>query len=49
MTTRVPNTEFAQLASEEQIAVTVAALTAHGIAAEVVESGAEARSRVLDL
>jgi hypothetical protein len=49
MTTLVPNAEFARLASDEQIATTVAALTARGMAAEVVESGAEARSRVLDL
>jgi L-lactate utilization protein LutC len=49
MTTLVPNAEFARLASVEQIATTVAARTARGMAAEVVESGAEARSRVLDL
>jgi hypothetical protein len=49
MTTLVPNTEFARPASEEQIAAAVAALTARGMAAEAVESGAEARSRVLDL
>jgi len=45
----VPNTEFARLASDEQIATAVAALTARGMAAEAFESGAEARSRVLDL
>jgi len=49
MTTLVPNSEFARLASDEQIATAVAALTARGMAAEAVESGAEARSRVLDL
>ena len=49
MTTLVPNAEFARLASNEQIATAVAALTANGMAAEVVESGAAARSRVLDL
>jgi hypothetical protein len=49
MTTLVPNTEFARLASDEQIATAVAALTANGMAAEVVASRAEARSRVLDV
>jgi hypothetical protein len=49
MTTLVPNIEFARLASDEQIATAVAALTANGMAAEAVASGAEARSRVLDL
>ncbi len=49
MTTLVPNAEFARLASDEQIATAVAALTARGMVAEVVASGAEARSRVLDL
>ena len=49
MPTLVPNTEFARLASDEQIATTIVALTANGIAAEVVESGVEARRRVLDL
>ncbi len=49
MTTLVPNSEFARLASDVQIATAVAALTARGMAAEAVESGAEARSRVLDL
>ncbi len=49
MTTLVPNMDFARLASDEDIATTVAALTAKGIAASVVENRAEARSRVLDL
>ncbi len=49
MTTLVPNAEFARLASDEQIATVVAALTANGMAAEAVANGAEARSRVLDL
>ena len=49
MTTRVPNAEFARLASDEQIATAVAALTKHGMVTEVVESAAEARSHVLDL
>ncbi len=35
--TLVPNTEFAHLASDEDIATVVAALTAKGIAAEVFE------------
>ena len=49
MTTPVPNTEFAHLASDEDIATVVAALTAKGMAAEVFETRAETRSRVLDL
>ena len=49
MTTLVPNAEFARLASEEQITTAVAALITNGMAAEAVESGAEARQRVLDL
>ena len=49
MKTLAPNAEFARVASDEQIATAVAALTANGMEALVVESGAEARSRVLDL
>jgi hypothetical protein len=49
MITLVPNQEFTQLASEEQITKTVQALEAHGIRTVVVETGEEARSRVLDL
>jgi hypothetical protein len=49
MTTLVPNAEFARLANDEQIATTVAALTARGMEASVIENRAEARSRVLDL
>ena len=49
MTTLIPNTEFARLASDEDIATVVTALTAKGMAASVVENRAEARSRVLDL
>ena len=49
VTTLVPNTEFARLASDEDIATVVAALTAKGMAASVVENRAEVRSRVLDL
>jgi YkgG family uncharacterized protein len=49
MTTLVPNTEFAHLASDEDIATVVTALTAKGMASEVFENRAEARSHVLDL
>ena len=49
MATVLANSEFTQLASEEQIARTVQALSAHGIRAVVFESGEEARSCVLDL
>jgi YkgG family uncharacterized protein len=49
MNTLVPNTEFAHLASDEQIAAAAAALSAKGMAVEVVESRTEARSRVLNL
>ena len=49
MTTLVPNTEFAHLASDEDIATVVTALMAKGMAASVVENRTEARSRVLDL
>jgi len=49
MSTLAPNMEFARLASDEDIATVVAALTANGMAASMVEFRAEARSRVLDL
>lgn len=49
MTTVLPNQEFTQLASEEQLAQTVQALEARGIRAMVVETGEEARSRALEL
>src|SRR6266702_1921074 len=49
MTTLVPNTEFARVASDEDIATVVTALTAKGMDAEVFENRAEARSHVLDL
>jgi acyl-CoA hydrolase len=49
MATFISNSEFAQLASEEQIAKTVQALEAHGIQAVVFETGEEARNYVLDL
>lgn len=42
MTTLVPNTEFARLASDEQIATVAAALTARGMEAQVLENGAQA-------
>lgn len=43
------NSEFTHLASEEQIAKTVQALSAHGIQAVAFESGEEARNHVLGL
>lgn len=43
------DSEFTQLASEEQIVQTVQALEAHGIRAVVFENGEEARAYVLDL
>ena len=49
MATFVPHQKFTQLASEDQLAQTVQALEAHGIQTVVAETGAEARSRVLDL
>lgn len=49
MTTFVPNREFTQLASEEQLTKTVQALEAKGIRTLVVETGEEARAYVLDL
>ena len=49
MTTFVPNQEFTQLASEEQLAKTVQALETHGIRTVVVQTGEEARSYVLDI
>ena len=49
MTTLVPNTEFARLAGDDQISTVVAALNARGMEALVVESGEEARRRVLAL
>jgi hypothetical protein len=45
----LPETEFMQLASEEQIAKTMQALEAHGIRAVAFATGEEARSYVLDL
>ena len=44
-----PNADFAELASDERIARTLAALGPRGITAEVVETGAAARARVLEL
>ena len=49
MATFLSNSEFTQLASEEQIAKTMLALEAHGMRAVVFESGEEARAHVLDL
>src|SRR5689334_15826137 len=49
MTPLVPNPEFAHIASDEDIATVLAALTAKGMAAEVFEKSAQARRRVLDL
>jgi acyl-CoA hydrolase len=49
MATYISNSEFTQLASEEQIAKTVQALSAHGMQAVVFETGEEARRYVLDL
>src|SRR5258707_3822192 len=43
------DSEFTQLASDEQIAKTVQALEAHGMRVVVFESGEEARSYALDL
>src|SRR5438045_3348933 len=45
----VPNIEFARLASDENIADTVAALSARGMAAYVLENSAQARNKVLEL
>src|SRR5215472_14954455 len=49
MITLTPNPVFSQLASDEQIARTVHALSANGMTTFVVENGAEARLKVLDL
>jgi hypothetical protein len=44
-----PNPEFAELASPARVSAAAAALLAHGIDAEVVATGAQARDRVLEL
>ena len=49
MATSISNSEYTQLASEEQIAQTMQALQAHGIRAIAFENGEEARNYVLDL
>lgn len=49
MTTFVPNQEFTQLASGEQLAKTIQALESHGIRTVVFQTGEEARAHVLDL
>jgi L-lactate utilization protein LutC len=48
-TTLAPNIEFAQLASDEQIDHTIMALEANGMHAMVVEDGAAARRKVVEL
>lgn len=45
----MPNLEFAELAAGERIEAAVAALAANGFDASVVATGAEARTRVLEL
>jgi len=49
MTTLTPNATFNQLASQEQIARTVEALSANGMTTLVAENGDQARLQVLDL
>jgi len=49
MTTFVPNQEFTQLASEEQLTKTVQALETNGIRTVIFQTGEEARAYVLDL
>ncbi len=49
MATFLSDSEFTQLASDEQIAKTVQALEAHGMRTVTFESGEEARSYALDL
>jgi hypothetical protein len=49
ITTVEPNPAFAELASDERIARTLAALGPRGFTAEVVENGVAARARVLEL
>jgi hypothetical protein len=49
MATCASDSEFTHLASEEQIAKTVQALSAHGMRVVVFETGEEARRYVLDL
>lgn len=49
MATVAHKREYTQLASDEQITKTVQALEAHGIQTMVVETGEEARRRVLEL
>ena len=43
------NLTFSQLASDERIARTVAALGPRGVTAEVVQNGAAERARILEL
>jgi L-lactate utilization protein LutB len=49
MTTMLPDSEFTQLASAQQVEKTVQALQAHGIQAVVFDTGEEASKYVLDL
>jgi acyl-CoA hydrolase len=49
MATFIADSEFRQLATEEQITKTVQALEAHGIRVVVFKTGEEARTYVLDL
>jgi hypothetical protein len=49
MTTFVPNQEYIQLASEEQLTKTIQALETNGIRSMVFQTGEEAKAYVLDL
>jgi len=49
MATPVRNEDFTRLASKDQLNTTVQALRARGITTVVVETGEEARRKVLDL
>ena len=49
MATYIADSEFTQLASEEQITKTVQALSTHGMRVVVFETGEQARSYILDL
>ncbi|MFJ4653963.1 LUD domain-containing protein [Nocardia sp. NPDC088792] len=49
MTTPVPAAQFTEAASEESLARTAAALTAHGFTAEILDDAAAARARVEEL
>ncbi|MFI1919071.1 LUD domain-containing protein [Nocardia sp. NPDC020380] len=49
MTTSVPAAQFTEAASEESLARTAAALTAHGFTAEILDDAAAARARIEEL